>query len=403
MTEAIAQFFFYLAAIYMLSAPVLFWTRRMRLQDFTAYLISGMLLGMALRWLQPYPSVLNRIFFENNVFIFFANHLGLLSFLIILGLNFELSLFRWASNRVMRVTFSIAFVNFAALFLIGLFFFFERQWFPALFFATAFLTVGLGALVRNLLEVDIHFRAELTEIVQAGSLLDVLTIAMFATLHTVFQNLHREYGVVDLIFLVLFMIFSIPIIFRRRISHWLNRIPLVASESVVLIALGIFLITLNLAYSSGLSVFFIGFWAGLFLKNMIPRFEQFPFQRIVNSSSFIYLLPFADAGRMVIMGFPGWISLGYILLGLLFVVMMILGFYFIYLVKQEYYSWPIAVGMVPGGELSVLIIWLTWRSGIIGDAIGGGAILTILFTTIGWELMTRKFMRRDIVPEEEMF
>ncbi len=402
MNEAIAQFFFYLAAIYVLSAPILFWTRRMRLQDFTAYLISGMLFGLALRWLQPYPSVLNRIFFENNVFIFFANHLGLLVFLIILGLNFELSLFRWASTRVMRVTFAVALMNFSTIFLIGMFFFFHQQWFPTLFFATAFLTVGLGALVRNLLEADIHFRAELTEIVQAGSLLDVLTIATFATLHTVFQNLHREYGLVDLIFLILFMIFSIPIIFRRRISHWLNRIPVVASESVVLVALGIFLITLNLAYSSGLSVFFIGFWAGLFLKNMIPRFEQFPFQRIVNSSSFIYLLPFADAGRMVVMGYPGWKPLGYVVFGMLLVVVIILGFYFIYLVKQERYSWPIAVGMVPGGELSVLIIWLIWRSNIIGDAVGGGAILTILLTTIGWELMTRNFMRSRVVPEEEM-
>ena len=403
MNEAIAQFFFYLAAVYVLSAPVLFWTRRMRLQDFTAYLIGGMLLGLGLVWLKPYPSVLHRIFFENNVFIFFANHMGLLVYLIILGLNFELSLFRWASSRVMRVTFVLGAANGSAFFLIGMLFFFRNEWFPALFFTTAFLTVGLGALVRNLLEKGIQFRAELTEIVQAGSLLDVLTIAAFATIHTVFQNLHRQYSLVDLIFLVAFMVFSIPIVFRRRFAPWLNRIPMVASESIVLIALGIFLITLNLAYSSGLSVLFIGFWAGLFLKNMIPRFEQFPFQRVVNSSSFIYLLPFADVGRMIVMNFAGWAAVGFVVGGMVFVVAIILGFYWIYLVKQEHYSWPIALGTVPGGELSILILWLIWRSGIIGNAVASGAVLTILITTIVWELMTRYLLQGKVVAQEEMF
>ncbi len=403
MNEAIAQFFFYLAAVYVLSAPVLFWTRRMRLQDFTAYLIAGMLLGLGLVWLKPYPSILHRIFFENNVFIFFANHMGLLVYLIILGLNFELSLFRWASSRVMRVTSVLGAANGSAFFLIGMLFFFRNEWFPALFFTTAFLTVGLGALVRNLLEKGIQFRAELTEIVQAGSLLDVLTIAAFATIHTVFQNLHRQYSLVDLIFLVAFMVFSIPIVFRRRFAPWLNRIPMVASESIVLIALGIFLITLNLAYSSGLSVFFIGFWAGLFLKNMIPRFEQFPFQRVVNSSSFIYLLPFADVGRMIVMNFAGWAAVGFVVGGMVFVVAIILGFYWIYLVKQEHYSWPIALGTVPGGELSILILWLIWRSGIIGNAVASGAVLTILITTIVWELMTRYLLQGKVVAQEEMF
>ncbi len=390
MKELVGQFFVYLAFVYALSAFTLALIRRLRLPDFLAYLITGALFGSLLVLLSDYPQVLNRVFNDNNVFLLFANHIGVLVFLILIGLNFDPRFFRWVEGD--NLTFSTVLAALTIL-IFGTASFFvitDHDWWAALFLTTAFLSINIGAVARSYLSESGILKKQTTNLLQIALSLDIVAIIAMAAIDTIKQNLHRSFTILDLIYLLLFLLFSLPIFLRRRFSFYLSRRSQPATNSLLFLAMGIFFISLNLAYNTGLSLMFIGFWAGLFLKSMIPSVEKFQRQRLLQMGSFFFLIPFTDMGRTAVTAFQHsyhvWKDFN-LLMAALIVLAIAFGAYVRY---RKQHLLFLVLGTFPRGELTLIILWLGYRQRILSAEVFIAAVFVVILSVLVGHLIFRR-------------
>ncbi len=390
MKELVGQFFVYLAFVYIISAVTLVVVRRLRLPDFLAYLITGAFVGAFLLLLSDYPQILNRVFNDNNVFLLFANHIGVLVFLILIGLNVDPQFFRWAEGDNLMFSTVLAVLTLLFIGTVSFFFVTAQNWWATLFLTTAFLSINIGAVAQSYLLETGWLKKQTTNLLQMALGLDLLTIIAIAAIDTVKQNLHRDFTVLDLMYFLLFLLFSLPILMRQRFSLFLARRSPPATNSILFLAMGIFFISLNLAYNTGLSLIFIGFWAGLFLKSMIPSLEKFQRQRLLQLGAFFFLIPFTDMGRVAVMAFQHtyliWKNFNFLMAALILLA-IVFGVYVRYRKQPLLF---LVLGTFPRGELTLIIFWLAYRQRILSAEVFIPAVFVVVISVLVGHLVFRR-------------
>ncbi|NOX38536.1 MAG: hypothetical protein GXO78_13475 [Calditrichaeota bacterium] len=390
MKELVGQFFIYLAFAYIISALTLVVIRRLRLPDFLAYLMTGALFGAFLLLLSDYPQILNRVFNDNNVFLLFANHIGVLVFLILIGLNFDPQFFRWVDGENLVFSTVLASLTILSVGIISFFFVTGQDWWATLFLTTAFLSINIGAVAQSYLSETGLVKKQTTNLLQMALSLDLLAIIAIAAIDTIKQNLHRDFTVLDLMYFLLFLLFSLPILMRQRFSFYLARRSPPATNSILFLAMGIFFISLNLAYNTGLSLVFIGFWAGLFLKSMIPSVEKFQRQRLLQVGAFFFLIPFTDMGRAMVMAFQHtyliWKNFNFLMAALILLAIAF-GLYVRYRKQPLLF---LVLGTFPRGELTLIIFWLAYRQRILPAEVFIPGIFVVMISVLVGHLVFRR-------------
>lgn len=446
MDTVLSQIFLYLASIYMINGILINIFRRLKLADFIAHILTGIVFSLLLLgWGEffgnagtapfnhngqldlffrqsqlnrnaPDSDTLNLVLSPDSaamplrpgeddrsnalppeiapandagahfmLLIKFMITVGLLLFLMQLGLNFDPRFFRMKKEENTWRQVGI----FAALtaLIVGLSSYFlvlERDLLLAGLTVIAFLSIHIGAVLSYNFPVSARMQRPFIFLIQLAILLDIIVIGIYSALeiYVKYQNFtifkHGIHG----IYLLILLLFIFPIIFSKATVATFKTLSKWMGEYTLLLKLGILFFFFYAGFQAELSVLLLGLWAGL-LFNALMDISEFEFrQKFFAGASFLYILPFVEVGRSLFFDAfyqrEFWIHLG-VFIGALVLVSLVMGF----LQRGErQYPLVISAGTFPRGELTVLIIWLFKEIGWIPLTVFTLLVVVVIVTNL---------------------
>ena len=446
MDTVLSQIFLYLASIYMINGILINIFRRLKLADFIAHILTGIVFSLLLLgWGEFFGSAGTAPFNHNGqldlffrqsqlnsaaaegdtlnpvlspdsaampvagetnarvdalppeiaaadnpdahflLLIKFMITVGLLLFLMQLGLNFDPRFFRMKKEENTWRQVGI-FAGLTAL-IVGLSSYFlvlERDLLLSGLTVIAFLSIHIGAVLSYNFPVSARMQRPFIFLIQLAILLDIIVIGIYSALeiYVKYQNYTFSKHGIHGIYLLILLLFVIPIVFNKASVAIFKTLSKWMGEYTLLLKLGILFFFFYAGFQAELSVLLLGLWAEL-LFNALMDISEFEFrQKFFAGASFLYILPFVEIGRSLFFGElyqrEFWIHLG-VMIGALVLVSLVMGF----LQRGErQYPLVISAGTFPRGELTVLIIWLFKEIGWIPLSVFTLLVVVVIVTNL---------------------
>ena len=253
----------------------------------------------------------------------------------------------------------------------------------SVFVAAAMVATSVGIVARVLADMDL-LASRTAKIILAAAVFDdvigmvVLAIVAGSASGTGVQWLHLGVLTGEAVAFALFMMLVAPRIVRR-IHPQMER--LTARNAPFVIALAICLLLSWLAATIGMAAIVGAFFAGMMFADYAERWELIP--RVGGITSFLAPFFFFDIGaRLNPRLFTGNLLLAAIVISLLAVVSKVIGCGLPLLNE----GWPtvfrVGVGMMPRGEVALIIALVGLQSGIMSQSAYGIVVFMTAVTTL---------------------
>ncbi|RMF61159.1 MAG: hypothetical protein D6748_02325 [Calditrichaeota bacterium] len=372
MNNQFVQLFFYLAGLYIIDGVVISYTRRLKISDFVGHILTGVIFGILLK---HSSTLLNREIFTSlsqNNFIFYLAQLGILVFFMQLGFNFSPKMFTTGNKKkLLLYTSLLVLISTLVLGIVGYGYLFHKEGRSTFYFVIAFLGINIGALLSRNFPVPTGFKRTFTTIVQMALLVDLLVIFIFSFVqwyHTYLPMNPHDWLIETLSWLLLTGFFALLFfpkaldISSRFLYQWLG-------EFAMLLKLGVFFLFIYAGLKVGLSIMLIGLWSGFLFRYLAASTQFEAQQKFFPIASYLYLIPFVEIGRFLVYQWDAspffWQQLIFTLLGVAGIAI----FYSMVMSAFKEKAMIFGLGVLPRGELSVLILWLLLTPTITGTMV----------------------------------
>ena len=361
MEQQFIQIFFYLAATYLIDGVLISLFRRIKLADFIAHILTGVILGFSLTMLGSVFGDGSIELILKNEFIRFIAYVGLLLFVMHLGFNFDMKFFKMNSEKhVFLYTSILVLISMVLLGGLGYLGLFEKNIIPSFLFFIAFLGINIGSVLFRNFPVPPGLKKPFTLLLRIAITLDLLVIILFSCfqLYAHYANSGLTNFKIELLSWLILAIFALLSFLPAKIeqiSRWMYHIT---GEFAMLLKLGIFFLFIYAGLKVGISILLLGIWAGLLFRSLAGSTQFEAQQKFFPIASYLYILPFVEVGRFLVMEWQStatfWPHLSYILLTLVVISLL----YSLIMVFQEQHALIFGLGVFPRGELTILVLWL---------------------------------------------
>ncbi len=393
MQAEFTQIFIYLALAYTIDGFFMSASRRMRLPDFMAHILTGVVLGgIALLYSKFFgdgtPS------FVVNKFVAFLSYFGLILFLMQLGFSFDPKFSRIDNDRRAPQVVVFILLNIIFLGLIGYFGLTGGGFKGTILLIIAFLSINIGALLTSNFPIDPELKRPVTNLIQTAVIIDLFAILVFSIMEQFrFWGEFNDGSVRNMIaYGFILLMFLLLVFIPERLTLLFGWTERLIGQFTTVFKIGLFFIFLFAGLKLGVSILLLGIWGGMVFRNFAGENRFDVAERTFALSSFLYILPFVQIGQMLILHWEEyvlfWQHLAYILMGLI-LVSMIFGLIFL---KAQRYAKLLAMAVFARGELSLIILWLGNRVDYIDDKLFIVAVVAVLASgLIGKVLFLKPF------------
>lgn len=457
MDTVYSQIFLYLACIYFINGILINIFRRLKLSDFIAHIATGIMFSLLLvGWakifgddaIKPFhtpnatylqtvivlpdsatndlqsadsltaglpdsliqppatsPDANQTAISEDNLLnshITFWVKIGLLLFMMQIGLNFDSRFFRIPKDSIVWRQ-VILFLILSILLLGGILYttIFNSDFQPTALTIIAFLSLNIGVLLVSGFPLSQNYKAPYTALIQIAVILDIIAIVGFSLVDIYYKFNSRDMAAVLLErgYIVILVLFLVPLIYTDGVKTAFRYFQRWAGDFTLLLKLALIFGFVYIGFQVGLSLLLLGVWAGLIFKALMEA-SQFEFrQKFFAGASFLYILPFVEIGRTLFISKLAaaelWLNAGTIVLVLLLISILLGAVLF----NKRSYPLVIATGFFPRGELTVLILWFLTELDIISPLVFTTLITAVIVTNILGRIFGRAILERLLKQE----
>jgi hypothetical protein len=348
----------------------------------------------------PYKSkILQHTHSDTDLFkllLLFIAHIGLLLFMMQLGFNFDHKFFKLNDSSFFPRAMLILTLDILLLGGVAYYLLFNENFLISVFLTIAFLSINLGAVLSVNFPITLSMKNPLKNLVQIAVTLDVLAIIFFTFLSYYLRYTQSDIGVLEanLVYLVILLSFILPIAFSTRTEQIFQSLQKLGKIFVVLLKAGLFFLFLYLGYRAGISILFLGVWAGMLLKVFAASHQMEVNQRFLSIASFLYVIPFAEVGRSLVVAHAYSGSFWPRLLIILLVLAIISLLAALTGLKKKAFPLILSLGTFPRGEIALLIIWLLKNTYLLPASVYVVSVIAVLITSFLGSLLARIIFTR---------
>ncbi|MGH1366037.1 MAG: cation:proton antiporter [Calditrichia bacterium] len=388
------QIFAYLAMTYTLDGFLMSASRRLRLPDFIAHILTGVVLGgvvLIYSHLFGYKTVPD---FVDNQFVAFLSYFGMILFLMQMGFSFDLKFFRVNRERIVPQVIIFLLLNVLVMGTVGYFGLTHQSFQATALLIIAFLSINIGALLTSNFPLNPTLKRPITNLIQTAVVVDLIAILFFTGMDLV--RYWSDYDGTNLVnvavYTFILILFLLPLLIPEKMTKLYNATERWIGEFTTVFKIGVFFVFLFACLKLGVSVLLVGIWGGMVFRNLAGENRFDVAEQTFALSSFLYVLPFVQIGQLLILLWKDyvffWSSLAYILIGLI-LVSTIFGLIFL---KKQRYAKLLAMGVFARGELTLLILWLGFRVNYIGKELFIVSVIAVILSSlIGKAMFLRPF------------
>ncbi len=400
MENVFIELFLYLACVYFINGLLINLFRYLKIADFIANVMTGVIFGgILIAWGQLVgPEGVERL--VGNKFINFVSYVGLMLFMMQLGFNFEPRFFNFRSNSVMVqaiifVALNSAFLGAVCYYLLGI-----QETLPMLTLVIAFLTINIGSILSSNFPIDPTLKRPFTNLIQLAVILDVIAILLFSGIFFWLKVRGYEPADIqqDLINVAILAIFLIPILSQNTFQKIFSFLERWSQNYTVLLKLGTFFLFLYAGFQMGLSVLVLGLWAGQIFKSLSGPARSDIRHKFFPVATFVYILPFVEIGMTLVLNWEYAGNFIYHFHVVLLTLVVITVVFSLLGIALKNFTFAIAMGAFPRGELTVLILWLAEQIELIPKSMFVLSVSVVLVTS----LLGRLLFLRPLVRTEEL-
>ncbi len=339
------------------------------------------------------------------VLLEFLVYVGLMLYLMQMGVNLNPRVLQLHQDRIFLLHASIiVIISVVVLFSGGYFLIFDQHIIPSFLWMIAFLSINIGSLISVVFPLKSPFKSPFSRLIQISVLLDILALAGYGwiVLAKNYQHNFEAQLKADAIYWIILMIFTAIMPMHSQIRSIIKHFQSWLGDFSILLRLGFILLFLYAGSRINFPVLILGLGAG-FLFRVLLQSESLDFrQRFFSNASFLYILPFAEIGRLFFQ--PGiyltatWIAVMWMLA--MFAVLAI----FIALVWFTQTGFPkvMGIGAFPRGEMSALIWWLFYKASFISANVFLSGVLAVILSTLLGSVIARIVFVRSAISGKKL-
>jgi Kef-type K+ transport system membrane component KefB len=348
----------------------------------------------------PYKAqILQHTHYDTDFFqllLLFVAHIGLLLFLMQLGFNFDHRLFKlndtsFLPRAMLILALDIVLLGGAAYYLLS-----KENLLFSIFLTIAFLSIHLGAVLSVNFPITLSMKKPLKNVVQIAVLLDIFAIILFTVLS--YSLRYRQDGIAalesNLVYFLIACFFILPIGFPSRMERVFQSLQRLGKAFIILFKAGLFFIFLYLGHRAGISILFLGIWAGLLLRVFAASHQMEVNQRFLSIASFLYVIPFAEVGRSLVVAHSYSGNFGSRLLILLLVLAVISILASLTGLRKKAFPLILSLGTFPRGEIALLILWLLKNTYLLSASDFVVSAIAVIITSFLGSLLARVIFTR---------
>ncbi|MFQ5584384.1 MAG: cation:proton antiporter [Calditrichia bacterium] len=401
MSAVSTELFVYLGAIYILYPLLTTLLRKIYLQDFLAYILTGLILGFLFGGWKGTGLAATETGNIQNPVLYFLVYAGMIFFFLNLGFNLNFTIFKSIDAKSLQRTITYFLLIFLLMGVATFFLVFRRDFILTNLFISAFISINIGPVILSFFNKHKEMKKYLTSQLQIAVILDIIAICIFAVFHTISQNPGQNPLWTNMLFVFAFAFATFVLVYPPSAGRITSGLYNLSRESSLALQLGIIILLFYVGAQSGISILFLAIWLGILFKLFAVRGEAEIKKRFFSGVALLYPLPFADVGRIV---YQQWnYSLWFWLyLNLIFVILLLGYFIFsIYLKKSDPESRLNSMVLFSRGELTVLILWLVYQTNLLSTQVFTAAIAAVFLTCIVARFFSARWVKGLLAGEDE--
>lgn len=331
-----------------------------------------------------------------KLLLLFIAHIGLLLFLMQLGFNFDHKLFKLNDTSFLPRAMLVLALDIVLLGGTAYYLLFKENLLLSIFLTIAFLSIHLGAVLSVNFPITLSMKKPLKNVVQIAVLLDIFAIILFTVLS--YSLRYEQHGIAaleaNLVYFLIACFFILPIGFPSKTEQVFQSLQKLGKTFIILFKAGLFFIFLYLGYRAGISILFLGVWAGLLLRAFAASHQMEVNQRFLSIASFLYVIPFAEVGRSMVVAHAYSGNFGSRLLIILLALAIISLLAALTGLGKKAFPLILSLGTFPRGEIALLILWLLKNTYLMPASIFVVSAIAVLITSFLGSLLARVIFTR---------
>jgi len=331
-----------------------------------------------------------------KLLLLFIAHIGLLLFLMQLGFNFDHRLFKLNDASFLPRAMLMLVLDIVLLGGGSYYFLFRENPLVSIFLTITFLSIHLGAVLSVNFPITLSMKKPLKNVVQIAVLLDIFAIILFSVLS--YSLRYRQEGIAaleaNLPYFLIACFFILPVGFPSRTERLFQPLKKLGKTFIILFKTGLFFMFLYLGYRAGISILFMGIWAGLLLRVFAASHQMEVNQRFISIASFLYVIPFAEVGRGLVVAHAYSGNFGSRLLIILLALAVISVLASLTGLGKKAFPLILSLGTFPRGEIALLILWLLKNTYFMPASVYVVSAIAVLITSFLGSLLARVIFTR---------
>lgn len=384
------ELFLYLAIVYLINGLLINLLRKLGMGDFIANILTGVFFGILLLTWDNIVGIGTVPDFAGNKPIVFASQLGLLLFMMQIGFNMDFRFFRALAKHLVFRSIMLLVINFCLMVILCITAFAIPNPWTILFISVAFIGINAGAALSNNFPVADDRKRPLTNLVQMAIFADVCVVILFS-IFSIFQkvgNYQAENLSIDVTSAVVMALFFLPLVGRAQVRKVFSKLERFTGDYLMVLKLSIFCFFLYFGLQVGLSVFLLGFWAGIMFKSFSGAEQTEIENKFFPVASFLYILPFVEIGRVLIVEAGIDIFSLFVLFSTLLTLALGMILFMLLDIRKKLFTHLILMAVFARGEITILLLWLARQMVPISYPVFAGMIGAVIFTSV----ITRLFL-----------
>lgn len=331
-----------------------------------------------------------------KLLLLFLTQIGLLLFLIQLGFNFDHKFFKLNDSGFFSRAMLILALDILLLGGVAYFLLFNKNFLISIFITIAFLSINLGAVLSVNFPITLSMKKPLKNLVQIAVALDILAIIFFTIL--TYYLRYKQHGISllksNLVYFLIITFFILPVIMPSKTEQFFQFLQKLGKTFIILFKSALFFLFLYLGYRAGISILFLGIWAGLLLRIFAASHQMEVNQRFLSIASFLYVIPFAEVGRSLAAAHAYSGNFGSRLLIILLSLAIISLLAALTGLRKKAFPLILSLGTFPRGEIALLILWLLKNTYLLPASVFAVSAIAVLITSLLGSLLTRIIFTR---------
>ena len=394
------ELFLYLALVYLINGLLINLLRKLGMGDFIANILTGVVFGVLLISWENIAGPGTMPDFAGNKPIVFISQVGLLLFMMQIGYNLDFRFFRALNKFLVFRSLMLLGINFGLVALLCVYSIGIPNPWAILFISSAFVGINAGAALSNNFPVADDKKRALTNLLQTAILTDIYVVLLFS-IFSLFQkigNYQAEDLSVDVTSAIAIALFFLPIIVPGIVRGVFKKLEMITGNYLMVLKLGVFCFFLYFGLQIGLSVFLLGFWGGILFRQFSGTEQVEIENKFFPVASFLYILPFVEIGRVLIVAGEIDIVSLFVWFSTLLTLALCMMLFMLLDIRQRLFSTQILLAVFARGEITILILWLARQLVPISFPVFAGMTGAVIFTSV----VSRLFLSGQFKSREKI-